>query len=187
MRLTDLVLCFPPIILAMAIAAALGIGTHQHHHRHAGGVVAEIRPAGPSLVIVQRSQEYVEAATVLGFGPARILCRHIMPERRRAAGRAGHARRRQRHHHLRRPVLPRPRRGAADAGMGLDGRRRAASWCEQWWVATFPGLAILTRRDGLQLPRRRHPRLARSEGAPPLTDAPRRPCRRSRDLAHRSS
>ena len=27
MRLTDLVLCFPPIILAMAIAAALGIGT----------------------------------------------------------------------------------------------------------------------------------------------------------------
>ena len=27
MRITDLVLCFPPIILAMAIAAALGIGT----------------------------------------------------------------------------------------------------------------------------------------------------------------
>ncbi|MFC7540281.1 ABC transporter permease [Siccirubricoccus deserti] len=27
MRLTDLVLCFPPIILALAIAAALGIGT----------------------------------------------------------------------------------------------------------------------------------------------------------------
>ena len=27
MRFTDLVLCFPPIILAMAIAAALGIGT----------------------------------------------------------------------------------------------------------------------------------------------------------------
>jgi peptide/nickel transport system permease protein len=27
MRLTDLVLCFPPIILAMAIGAALGIGT----------------------------------------------------------------------------------------------------------------------------------------------------------------
>jgi peptide/nickel transport system permease protein len=27
MRLTDLVLCFPPIILALALAAALGIGT----------------------------------------------------------------------------------------------------------------------------------------------------------------
>ena len=29
MRLTDLVLCFPPIILALAIAAALGIGTRN--------------------------------------------------------------------------------------------------------------------------------------------------------------
>ena len=44
MRVTDLVFCFPPIILAMAIAAALGIGTVNTVHRHAGGVVAEIRP-----------------------------------------------------------------------------------------------------------------------------------------------
>ena len=32
-----------------------------------------------SLVLVQRSQEYVEAAHVIGYGPARILFRHIVP------------------------------------------------------------------------------------------------------------
>ena len=41
---TDLVFCFPPIILAMAIAAALGHRHAQYGHRHAGCVVAEIRP-----------------------------------------------------------------------------------------------------------------------------------------------
>ena len=61
MRLTDLVLCFPPIILALAIAAALGIGTTNT-------IIAMLVVWWPkfarlahSLVIVQRSQEYVEA------------------------------------------------------------------------------------------------------------------------------
>ena len=79
MRATDLVFCFPPIILAMAIAAALGIGTTNT-------VIAMLVVWWPkfarlahSLVIVQRSQEYVEAAMVIGFSPARILLRHIIP------------------------------------------------------------------------------------------------------------
>ena len=62
MRITDLVLCFPPIILALAIAAALGIGTTNT-------IIAMLVVWWPkfarlarSLVIVQRSQEYVEAA-----------------------------------------------------------------------------------------------------------------------------
>ena len=70
MRLTDLVLCFPPIILAMAIAAALGIGTTNT-------IIAMLIVWWPkyarlarSLVLVQRAQEYVEAAHVLGFGHA---------------------------------------------------------------------------------------------------------------------
>src|SRR5689334_4241628 len=79
MRMTDLVLCFPPIILAMAIAAALGIGV-------VNTIVAMLLVWWPkfarlarSLVIVQRSQEYVEAAHVAGFGPVRVLARHIIP------------------------------------------------------------------------------------------------------------
>jgi peptide/nickel transport system permease protein len=79
MRVTDLVLCFPPIILAMAIAAALGIGTLNT-------IIAMLVVWWPkfarlarSLVLVQRSQEYVEAAIVMGLSPARILLRHIIP------------------------------------------------------------------------------------------------------------
>src|SRR5450759_4275418 len=61
MRVTDLVLCFPPIILALAIAAALGIGTTNT-------IIAMVVVWWPkfarlarSLVIGQRAQEYVEA------------------------------------------------------------------------------------------------------------------------------
>src|SRR5262249_38708564 len=47
------------------------------------------------------------------------------PQRRRPAGCAGHARPRQRHPGVRRAVVPRLGHGAADGGMGLDGRRGA--------------------------------------------------------------
>jgi peptide/nickel transport system permease protein len=143
MRLTDLVLCFPPIILALAIAAALGIGTTNT-------IIAMLVVWWPkfarlahSLVIVQRSQEYVEAATVIGFSPARILVRHIIPN---AIG----------------PLIVLVTLDVGNAiitfaglsflGLGVvpptpewgsmvaEGRELVA----QWWVATFPGIAILT-------------------------------------------
>jgi peptide/nickel transport system permease protein len=143
MRLTDLVLCFPPIILALAIAAALGIGTTNT-------IIAMLVVWWPkfarlahSLVIVQRSQEYVEAATVIGFSPARILLRHIIPN---AVG----------------PLIVLVTLDVGNAiitfaglsflGLGVvpptpewgsmvaEGRELVS----QWWVATFPGIAILT-------------------------------------------
>ena len=42
-----------------------------------------------------------------------------------------------------RPRLPRPRRPAADARMGLDARRGARVPHRAPWVVTLPGLAIL--------------------------------------------
>jgi peptide/nickel transport system permease protein len=143
MRCTDLVLCFPPIILALAIAAALGIGTKNT-------IIAMLVVWWPkfarlahSMVIVQRSQEYVEAAMVIGFSPARILLRHILPN---SVGPlivlltldlgnaiitfAGLS-------FLGLGVLPpTPEWGS----MIAEGRELVA----QWWVATFPGAAILT-------------------------------------------
>ena len=143
MRLTDLVMCFPPIILALAIAAALGIGTTNT-------IIAMLVVWWPkfarlahSLVIVQRSQEYVESATVIGCSPVRILGRHIIPN---SVG----------------PLIvlvtldignaiitfaglsflglgvvpPTPEWGS----MVAEGRELV----QQWWVAAFPGLAILT-------------------------------------------
>jgi peptide/nickel transport system permease protein len=143
MRVTDLVLCFPPIILALAIAAALGIGTTNT-------IIAMLVVWWPKfsrlargLVIVQRSQEYVEAALVVGFSPSRILVRHIIPN---AIG----------------PLIVLVTLDVGNAiitfaglsflGLGVvpptpewgsmvaEGRELV----EQWWVASFPGLAILT-------------------------------------------
>ena len=143
MRLTDLVLCFPPVILALAIAAALGIGTLNT-------VIAILVVWWPkftrlahSLVLVQRSQEYVEAATVMGFNPSRILLRHVIPN---SIG----------------PLIVLVTLDVGNAiitfaglsflGLGVipptpewgsmvaEGRELVS----QWWVATFPGFAILT-------------------------------------------
>jgi peptide/nickel transport system permease protein len=143
MRITDLVFCFPPIILALAIAAALGIGATNT-------IIAMLIVWWPkfarlarSLIIVQRSQEYVEAAMVLGLSPARILIRHIIPN----------------------SVGPLVVLVTLDIGnaiitfaglsfLGLGVIPPTPEWgsmvgegrelIEQWWVAAFPGLAILT-------------------------------------------
>ncbi|MEO3473921.1 ABC transporter permease [Roseomonas sp. CAU 1739] len=143
MRFTDLVLCFPPIILALALAAALGIGTTNT-------IIAMLVVWWPkfarlarSLAIVQRSQEYVEAATVVGLPQKRILFRHILPNTfgpiavlctldlgiaiLTFAGLSflGLG-----------VVPPTPEWGS----MIAEGRELV----EQWWVATFPGIAILS-------------------------------------------
>jgi peptide/nickel transport system permease protein len=143
MRSTDLIFCFPPIILAMAIAAALGIGTRNT-------VIAMLVVWWPkfarlarSLVLGQRAQEYVAAAQVIGFGPVHILMRQILPN---ALG----------------PLIVLVTLDLGNAilvfaglsflGLGVvpptpewgsmvsEGRELV----NQWWVATFPGLAILS-------------------------------------------
>lgn len=143
MRATDLMFCFPPIILAMAIAAALGIGTRNT-------VIAMLVVWWPkfarlarSLVIAQRSQEYVAAARTVGFGPAHILFRQIIPN---AVG----------------PLVVLLTLDLGNAilvfaglsFLGLGVTPPTAEWgsmvsegrelVSQWWVATFPGLAILS-------------------------------------------
>ena len=144
MRLTDLVLCFPPIILAMAIAAALGIGTINT-------IIAMLVVWWPKFARLARSLVLVAAlagirrgrAWSIGFSPARILLRHIIPN---AVG----------------PLIVLVTLDVGNAiitfaglsflGLGVvpptpewgsmvaEGRELV----EQWWVATFPGLAILT-------------------------------------------
>lgn len=143
MRLTDLVFCFPAIILAMAIAAALGIGTTNT-------VIAMLVVWWPkyarlarSLVITQRSMEYVEAAQTIGFGPGHILIRQILPN---AIG----------------PLVVLLTLDIGNAilvfaglsFLGLGVVPPTAEWgamvaegrelVQQWWVATFPGIAIFT-------------------------------------------
>ena len=143
MRFTDLMLCFPPIILAMAIAAAMGIGTVNTMIAMLIVWWPKFARLARSLVIVQRSQEYVEAAHVIGYGPGRVLLKHILPN---SIGPlvvlvtldVGHA------------IIV----FAGLSFLGLGVVPPTPEWgamvsenrelVEQWWGATFPGLAILT-------------------------------------------
>lgn len=143
MRIADLVFAFPTIILAMVVTAALGPGLEN-------AVLAILLVSWPqyarvtrSLVLGARNSEYVIANRLLGVGVIRSLTRDILPN-------------------IAAPILvlatldfgnavlllsglsflglgsvpPTPEWGA----MVSDGVDNFSSW----WIATFPGLAILT-------------------------------------------
>jgi peptide/nickel transport system permease protein len=143
MRITDVVMCFPPTILALAIAASLGIGVTNTILAMLVVWWPKFARLARSVVISQRGQEYVEAARVLGYSHSRIFLRHVMPNSLGAL-----------------IVLFTLDVGTAIitfAGLsflGLGVVPPTAEWgamvsegrelVEQWWVATFPGLAILS-------------------------------------------
>jgi peptide/nickel transport system permease protein len=143
MRLTDMVLAFPLIVLAMAVAAVLGASlTH--------GIIALAAVWWPAYVRVCRAsvlelsnKEYVVASRAAGRRPASILLRVILPNALPALlvmaaidiGRAI----------LSFSILgflglgaqpPQPEWGAMVS--------TGAAVMDDWWVATFPAIPILT-------------------------------------------
>lgn len=79
MRLTDLFLAFPGILLALAIMAILGPSVvNVIVALCLGGWVAYARLTR-ALVLGAREQEYVTAARATGATAGYILCRHILP------------------------------------------------------------------------------------------------------------
>ncbi len=79
MRLTDALLSFPFLVLALAIAAVLGAGLSKA--MIAIGIVFTpgfIR-LSRAQVLSEREKAYVEAARALGAPDGRILCKHILP------------------------------------------------------------------------------------------------------------
>lgn len=143
MRLTEVFLAFPTIILAMAVAAALGPSL-------VNAVVAMVVVWWPnyarvvrSLVLGVKSQEYVEAARALGVPESRILLRTVLPN----------------------CLAPAVVLATIDLGnailvfaglsfLGLGPEPSTPEWgrmvadgieyFDQWWMAAFPGLAIFT-------------------------------------------
>lgn len=79
MRLVDVTLAFPPMLLAMAVAASLGPGLGHA----AVAMVIVWWPVYARLMRAQvlevREREHVEAAVASGAGRARVLFRHILP------------------------------------------------------------------------------------------------------------
>jgi len=143
MRIVDMVLSFPALILAMAIAAALGPSIHN-------SMLAMLLVWWPPYARLARGQvlalkecDFIPAARSLGMSSRRILLRHILPNALNPSlvlmamdfGNAiiitaalsflGLG-----------TVPPTPEWGA----MVSEGRELM----QQWWISTFPGLAILT-------------------------------------------
>jgi peptide/nickel transport system permease protein len=142
MRITDVVLAFPVLVLAMAVSAALGASL-------VNGIIALSAVWWPAyvrvcrgMILELREKDYVVAARAAGRSPFAVLFRVILPN-----------------------VLPALLvMAAVDVGrailsfsilsfLGLGERPPAPEWgsmvangvqvMDQWWVATFPGLAIL--------------------------------------------
>jgi len=152
MRVMDMLLAFPSLVLAMAIAAALGPGMISA--MVAVGIVGV--PEFARIVYGQtlslRERDFVEAGHAIGLPGRSILIRHIIPNALA-------------------PILVRATLGMGYAiltaaslsfiGLGAqppdpewgvliaDGRGYIISG--EWWMTTFPGLAIATSILGFNL------------------------------------
>ena len=79
MRIVDIFLGFPPIILALAIVAALGPGAENLVASLAAVLWAEYARVVRAVTLAEREQGYVEAARAIGATPFRIMVREILP------------------------------------------------------------------------------------------------------------
>ncbi|TIU03052.1 MAG: ABC transporter permease, partial [Mesorhizobium sp.] len=79
MRITDIFLAFPKLILALAFVAALGPGIEN-------AVLAIAITSWPPYARIARAEtltvrnsDYIKAVQLMGASPFRIVLRHIMP------------------------------------------------------------------------------------------------------------
>ena len=141
-RFLDGLLSFPDILLALVIMAILGAST-TNVMLAVGIVYTPIfgRVARGATLGVRRSG-FVEAAHALGYGPGRIIARHILPN-------------------IRAPLIVQTTLSLAFAilaeaalsflGLGVEPDapswgimlNEGKDWMElAWWIPVFPGLAI---------------------------------------------
>lgn len=142
MRITDLFLAFPSLLLAMAITSALGRGLDK-------AAIALVISWWPwytriarGVAVSLRERYFVEAAQAVGVSDAVIILRHILPN----------------------TISPILVQATVDLGtvilamgglafLGLGTQPPAPDWglmvsegreliLNQWWVATYPGIAI---------------------------------------------
>lgn len=79
MRFTDLMMAFPPLLLAIALAAILKPGLNIVILVIALVNWVQIARVIHAEAVGLSEREYIEAARAMGAGPARILLRHLLP------------------------------------------------------------------------------------------------------------
>jgi len=79
MRLADLQLSFPSILIALVLLALLGQGLEKIVLALVAVQWAYYARVARASALVERRKEYVEAAIALAFSDARIIFRHLLP------------------------------------------------------------------------------------------------------------
>jgi len=79
MRITDAMLAFPPLILALAVAAVLGPGLEKAMIAIATVLTPVFMRLMRAEVLQQREREYVEAVRAIGAWDRRIIWCHLLP------------------------------------------------------------------------------------------------------------
>ena len=79
MRVSDVVLAFPAILLAIALLAFLGGGFWNVVLAIAVVYTAPMARVARGAVLTVRHEEYVDASQAIGAGDIRIMLRHILP------------------------------------------------------------------------------------------------------------
>jgi len=151
MRITDIFLAFPRLVLALAFVAALGAGIEN-------AVIAISLTAWPPYARIARaetltirSSDYISAVKLQGAGPLRIITKHIWPLCISSL--------------IVRITLDMAGIILAAAGLGflgLGAQPPSPEWgamisegrkfiLDHWWVATMPGLAIFVVSLGFNL------------------------------------
>ena len=79
MRVADIQLSFPPILIALVLLAVSGPGVGKIIIALIAVQWAYYARTARSAALVERGKEYMEAAAGLGLSPARIVLRHLLP------------------------------------------------------------------------------------------------------------
>jgi len=79
MRIADILLVFPALILAILIVVVVGPSANTVVIAVAISLLPLFARVMRSIVLSVREKEFVDAARVLGYGDARILVRHVLP------------------------------------------------------------------------------------------------------------
>ena len=79
MRVTDALMAFPPVLLAMGIAAALGPSSMTAAIALAAVYIPRTARIVRASVLVVREMEFVQAALAMGASNWRILRKHVLP------------------------------------------------------------------------------------------------------------
>jgi peptide/nickel transport system permease protein len=151
MRVIDVLLAFPGILLALAIVSVLtpGLSNVMIAVGALGG--AHLRAAGARERAI-RAREPLRGGGARARQSRSVDPRPLHPaQRRRAAGGHRHARPRHRHPGRRRAQLPRLGSQPPQPEWGRMLSEGRDYLREAWWISTFPGLGIMLTVLGMNL------------------------------------